>query len=672
MKNLIIKIIFCLMAILLLNQNAYAELRDSVSLFGITWRFGAPAECGQFVNGDWWVVGPVTVSSVSPAPRAALSNEVNDLGTNQWGDTGLQNDTTCRNGSMVVMTASRSQGYDSRGRTYSASISITFPYQLETNRSLISSISMDTIPSLQMHEAIMWTSEMNGRQVMKTAAVLTCLSAAPAADAFRPTYAGSDKRIFRLSQVKWDRLKNLNNYSLPSWAQYERYFERPWIDHMNGAWEGQWLLPIQNMPSYGREFVRIVSVASLMLQTNATQVQKQKLLIGLVQYGIDLRGIAEVGGFWNEGGGHTSGRKWPIIFAGLILDDTYFFNMPASAIFHEDVQTYYGKGWAGQTALWQMVTHHGARLPYMHVDPSTWSTYDGGWATTSESYRTCCTIKAWPGQALAALLMSAKSVWNHNAYFDNVEDWMRQEDIYAAGRGGRTRPGDEGGPWWNESFIADMWNDYRSSVPVQFDGAVNLMWDAKNNKWVGNSTEPVFSPAAGTYNSAQSVTITTPVISGATVRYTTDGSTPTSTTGAVYSGPITINSPTTIKAIAYKNGMTPSPVSSALYTVTTGIGENISDNKPAHFALNQNYPNPFNPTTKIDYMVKNNEEVILKVVDILGKKVKVLVNERKGAGSYTTEWDGTNEKGQVVSNGIYFVQMNAGDYSAVRKMIYIK
>ena len=50
-----------------------------------------------------------------------------------------------------------------------------------------------------------------------------------------------------------------------------------------------------------------------MLHLNVPQDTKRKLLIGLVQYGIDLKGIAELGGTWNVGGGHTSGRKWSIL-----------------------------------------------------------------------------------------------------------------------------------------------------------------------------------------------------------------------------------------------------------------------------------------------------------------------------------------------------------------------
>jgi hypothetical protein len=77
---------------------------------------------------------------------------------------------------------------------------------------------------------------------------------------------------------------------------------------------------------------------------------------------------------------------------------------------------------------------------------------------------------------------------------------------------------------------------------------------------------PTFNPAGGTFTSAQSVTIAT-TTSGASIRYTTDGSTPSSTTGTLYAGPITISSTTTVRAIAYASGMNPSAVTSATYTI---------------------------------------------------------------------------------------------------------
>jgi kynurenine formamidase len=75
---------------------------------------------------------------------------------------------------------------------------------------------------------------------------------------------------------------------------------------------------------------------------------------------------------------------------------------------------------------------------------------------------------------------------------------------------------------------------------------------------------PVFSPVAGTYPATQSVTITS-ATSGASIRYTTDGSTPSSTVGTVYSAPVSIAATATLKAIAYKTGLTNSTVTSGTY-----------------------------------------------------------------------------------------------------------
>ena len=544
----------------------------SISQHGITWTFSQPVTYGQFINGDYWVVGPVTVASVSPAPSVAPSNEVNDLGTNQWGDTGLQSNTTRRNGSMVVMMPGSGQGYDSRGVTYNAATSVSFPYALAVNRSLISSKSRLTIPSQQMHHAIMWTSEKNGNQVMQTAAILTCLAAAPPADAFRPTYIGGSKPVFTLSQVRWDRLMSLPAGSgMPSWSQWERYLERPWIDHLNGAWQQQWLLPIENMPAYGREYPRILGIAGLMLHSDASQAQKRTLLIRLLQIGIDWRGVVQAGGYWNQGGGVTNGRKFPIVFAARLIDDPYFTaEAPATAIIHEDTQCYYGNGWAGMKALWQMVMHHGARLPYMHLHPSQYSTYDGGWAATSESYRRCCTIKAWPAQALATLLAGGKAAWNHDSFFDNVDDWMRYEDLYAAGRGGLARPSDETTVF--DPFARTMWDLHRNSVPAQPGGTLFRMWNASTNQWVANTppggtpvSAPYFNPPAGNFSSAQNIAIATST-SGATIRFTTDGSTPSPTAGTVYASPLPLSATTTLKAVASKSGVPDSSVSTANFT----------------------------------------------------------------------------------------------------------
>jgi hypothetical protein len=114
---------------------------------------------------------------------------------------------------------------------------------------------------------------------------------------------------------------------------------------------------------------------------------------------------------------------------------------------------------------------------------------------------------------------------------------------------------------------------------------------------------PTFSPGGGSYSTAQTVTISS-TTSGASIRYTTDGSTPTSTTGTLYSGPVTISVTTTLKAIAYASGMTDSTVTSATYTIGvtdtniapsgTGYGwkantsATANTNKTAQAGLNDN------------------------------------------------------------------------------------
>ena len=81
---------------------------------------------------------------------------------------------------------------------------------------------------------------------------------------------------------------------------------------------------------------------------------------------------------------------------------------------------------------------------------------------------------------------------------------------------------------------------------------------------------PAFNPPAGTYSSAQLVTIST-ATAGAAIRYTTDGSTPTSSTGTLYSGPVNVSSNLTLKAMAYKSGMADSSVTAAAYTISSVV-----------------------------------------------------------------------------------------------------
>ncbi len=105
--------------------------------------------------------------------------------------------------------------------------------------------------------------------------------------------------------------------------------------------------------------------------------------------------------------------------------------------------------------------------------------------------------------------------------------------------------------------------------------------------------------------------------------------------------------------------------------ILTGIAESPG-NIARQFALLQNYPNPFNPTTNIEFRIVNSEFVTLKVYDLLGREVKTLVDERKAPGAYTVQWDGANNAGRPAASGVYLYRLQAGKYTAMRKMLLVR
>ncbi|MEJ7826681.1 MAG: hypothetical protein WKF91_00740 [Segetibacter sp.] len=482
MKNYLFLLSYLLITVSTFAQQVKIDYRKEVSQYGITWTFEKPTKTGQFITGDWWVTGPVTIVKITPAPGPVHAENLN-IKINQWNDTSLKMDTTMRNGSMIVLKAGRTQSYDSRSGSFSKNNIIKFPLVLAPDLSLISSISNTTLPVDNFCKNIMWDSEKKSQTVMKAAAVLTCLKEAPAKDAFRPPYAGTDKPIFLSRDIKWDLLPKLKAAGeVPSWSEFERYFERPWLDHLL-SWEQQELVPNENGPNYGREHARLVSIASLMVMLDVPKAKKEKLTVELIQRGIDLYGLALSGGYWNEGGGHSSGRKWPILFASIMLNNSKIAKLPETAVFHEDTQTYYGKGWFGQIALWQMIMHHGKRDPYEEKPPAQWEKWD----KTSESYRICCNAVAWTGTALAARYMRAIKLWNHDAYFDYIDRWMRSDDPYKNTRGDYPRPKAE--TTTSDPIVTEMWKAYRKNAPEQEMAGNNMkwVWEGNKGKWMPNS-----------------------------------------------------------------------------------------------------------------------------------------------------------------------------------------
>jgi flagellar hook assembly protein FlgD len=114
--------------------------------------------------------------------------------------------------------------------------------------------------------------------------------------------------------------------------------------------------------------------------------------------------------------------------------------------------------------------------------------------------------------------------------------------------------------------------------------------------------------------------------------------------------------------------------------ITVALAEGVDDQDGTSsgiesYNLSQNYPNPFNPVTVIQYAVSGKQTPILvslKIYNILGQKVKTVVDESQKAGNYEVVWDGKDDKGNDVSSGIYFYTLISGDFSTSRKMTFLK
>jgi len=304
-------------------------------------------------------------------------------------------------------------------------------------------------------------------------------------DAFRPAFCDREARIYLARNLKRELLPAAAaTKSLPNLARYIRFTQRPWVGTGFFGFEE----PVENMPQYGLEYGRVAGISALLLCTNLKPEQKEPLLVNYVQVGIDLGGIIRAGHpGWTAWGGHGSGRKLPIVFAGLLLGDDELANINRSfpkASFGEDEQTAYGDCWTGAKVVF--AGHSGidaatgvgrnrgrghAWGPYEHTHPSQWHEDQN----TSEAYRRTSVSIGWAAQALALRLMRAERAWGHGAFFDYVDRWMYEDDTAfiktikeVTGRDYDKDWARQGQAW--DAFVNEMWAQHRPALAAPTDG----------------------------------------------------------------------------------------------------------------------------------------------------------------------------------------------------------
>jgi hypothetical protein len=456
-------------------------LRQSVSQYGITWTFEKAVPVGQFVNGDWYVVGPVTIQVIDP--RTLYGNEI-PQGELDHMDQERAVRQRVRNGFMLNPPAKMKVSYDSGVRNwFDPALIQTLPVKMAPGDSLVSTISMPK--GLVLHAQLRNKIErgIDDSSPIRTAAVLTCVSGPQPPDAFRPSFCDRSQKIYFARNLHRDLLPRASTTkSMPNVDLYVRFTERPWVGTCFFGFEE----PAENMPQYGLEYGRVAGISALLLCTDLLSERKELLLLNYVQVGIDLGGIIRAGHpGWTGWGGHGSGRKLPIVFAGLLLGDDELAHINTTfpkTSFGEDEQTAYGDSWTGAKVVF--AGHSGIDAatglgrdrgngwgPYEHTPPSEWKAGQN----TSESYRRCCTSVGWVAQALALRLLSAEKAWNHDAFFDYVDRWMFEDDAAfiktIAAATGRDHDHDwsrQGQAW--DAFVNEMWARHRSTLAAPVNG----------------------------------------------------------------------------------------------------------------------------------------------------------------------------------------------------------
>jgi len=138
----------------------------------------------------------------------------------------------------------------------------------------------------------------------------------------------------------------------------------------------------------------------------------------------------------------------------------------------------------------------------------------------------------------------------------------------------------------------------------------------------------------------------------------------------------TLTNPPLIPAVVTSNGCEYSPYwtppTCNITSVKDRPGSGITQ-LPQAFELNQNFPNPFNATTQIQFALPKSSHVKLEIFNVLGQKIKTLVDEELQAGYKQVTWDGKDQRGNLVSTGIYFYRIRAeNQFTDMRKMLLIK
>jgi len=392
---------------------------DSIEQYGIAWLFDDNYPYGQFANGDYWVLGPITIEKITP-----------DF-------------TGEGNGFEIDPQVGNTQGFDHRINGFDANLVPSLPLTINPHGAGVNAISLVKAISRDPLEA---TGDLCGasgsdRNCLKTASVLTVLSEVPenhGSTVYRPAYVymNGNKPIKSTTELRPDLLASLpstQNAREPEWV-VER-FKRVHLGHLQSVVHTQRMRPKDYLPSYGANFAIMNTEAALTLMLDYPEERKLPAIVAFTQAGLDLYGMLLAGKTWEANGGHGLIGKLGLVTSAVLFDDQEMKDNISGApynTFHEDGQLYfsphanhgngavlYGAG-VSESNYWQRVMHGTAsatlRDPYGYID---------GGGSPGTSYQHCCNSLPWKYAAMVMhLLPEAKDVWNYDYFFEYTDRWV--------------------------------------------------------------------------------------------------------------------------------------------------------------------------------------------------------------------------------------------------------
>ena len=446
-----------------LNTGSTLDTASSLTQYGITWNFSSPVQYGQFFNGDYFVIGPVTVSSVTSSTETISGSQVNPV-------------------------PSAGQGLASTGLDYEPTMAASFPLALSAGDSLVSATEIGST-------TLNWAGRVIGSNpVIKDAAILTVLDTAPTSAAFRPCPCDTSNTLYYVSDVDDSILPDLSTtgitppdsgiFNTPL-EYFERGSARPWLLYGND-WQGRDICPANSMDDYHET---IGFFLSSLLTYLMTDYARGNLVNQFVQIGID---------YFHSGNAESSVWSPPVVVAGLLLGNTdmqnYWIDNPSARSQRDHEKFYYaadrtvspsssivpaGESWVDWTNASGQHVFFGKQVgeEHEHLHPSEWTCYEPH--CKSEVYR--CQHDVYPivGMMLSARIMDGQvagdvlNMLQSDAAVDYADRWM--SNIFDTGEylsTGRTYREEmefhtsftiynynygSGG----SAFINDMWSTYR-------------------------------------------------------------------------------------------------------------------------------------------------------------------------------------------------------------------